>query len=79
MPQVGAISASVNFDISQFIANAQRMSAEALKSFESIKSSIETTSKTLGGLNPNLAKLNAQLQNVATEKKVNSIFTKKMR
>lgn len=64
MPAVGAISASVNFDVSQFIANAKKMSSEALKSFASIKESTDNANKTLGGLNSTLAKLNSQLQNV---------------
>lgn len=64
MPAVGAISASVNFDVSQFIANAKKMSSEALKSFAGIKETADNTNKTLGGLNSTLAKLNLQLQNV---------------
>ena len=64
MPAVGAISASVNFDVSQFIAKAKKMSSEALKSFAGIKETADNTNKTLGGLNSTLAKLNLQLQNV---------------
>ena len=65
MPQVGAISASVNFDISNFLANAKRMSAEAFKSFGEIKTNVTGATNTLGGLNSQLQKLNTQLQNVA--------------
>ena len=65
MPQVGAISASVNFDISNFLANAKRMSAEAFKSFGEVKTGVSATTNTLGGLNSQLQKLNVQLQNVA--------------
>ena len=65
MPQVGAISASVNFDISNFLANAKRMSAEAFKSFGDINKNVGAATNTLGGLNSQLQKLNTQLQNVA--------------
>lgn len=79
MANVGAISASVNFDVSQFIANAKKMGAEAVKSFDTIKTESDKTNKSaqnlgnsilgigkeksISGLTDRLSRLNKVLEN----------------
>jgi TP901 family phage tail tape measure protein len=62
---VGVISASVNFDVSQFIANSKKMVSEGTKSFQQLGNTASTSNNTLESLNKTLSKLNSQLQTTA--------------